>query len=333
VLITIVQEDDSVRGVELSGPDGAKLIVDCDACVMAQDKLLDADTFKAINESCIVFDGKIVVDTSFKTNDSLVYSAGPAAKYSRKYFAEASPLSSFNSKELGRLLADSLLCALDPLAPKAPPPETPLKCCQPKIVSAILPTGLAYLHVHGPRPIDSPLKNTKVLATTADSPTHLFELVLDEYGTVASLTCAVVGPILDATNLIKLFGLHEKYLNRLSSRFQEGLIKDFFGFFRDSWTVAIFHDRFHEFISNLYANVKDSSSIDLVNFESGVQELAKLSLESEGETDTQKRGELLSACRALVDVPATGRLIKDRLMDFLTYNSYLLPNYARPGMW
>lgn len=46
VLITILQEDDSVRGVELSGPDGAKLMVDCDACVMAQDKLLDADTFK-----------------------------------------------------------------------------------------------------------------------------------------------------------------------------------------------------------------------------------------------------------------------------------------------
>lgn len=41
-----------------------------------------------------------------------------------------------------------------------------------------------------------------------------------------------------------LYGKHEKLLNNLLMRFDLGLIKDFFSYFREPWVYAIFHDRF-----------------------------------------------------------------------------------------
>lgn len=43
----------------------------------------------AINESCLVYDGKLVVDSSFNTNDPRIRAAGPLTKYGRKYYAES----------------------------------------------------------------------------------------------------------------------------------------------------------------------------------------------------------------------------------------------------
>lgn len=43
----------------------------------------------AINESCLVFDGKLVVDADFHTNDPRVRAAGPLTKYQRRYHAES----------------------------------------------------------------------------------------------------------------------------------------------------------------------------------------------------------------------------------------------------
>jgi hypothetical protein len=51
----------------------------------------------------------------------------------------------------------------------------------------------------------------------------------------------------DVDNWVTLFGLNEKYLNSLVARFDEGLIKDFYSYFREPWAMAVFHDRFGDF--------------------------------------------------------------------------------------
>ena len=48
---------------------------------------------------------------------------------------------------------------------------------------------------------------------------------------------------------------------------------------------------------------------------------------------TQDEETLRKEARAQIDLPATSKLIRDRLLDFLTFNAYHLPMYARPGMW
>ena len=68
----------------------------------------------AINESCLVFDGKLVINSKFCTNDENIRAAGPLTKYARRYYCENWTHSNFNSKEIGSKLADSMLELFDP---------------------------------------------------------------------------------------------------------------------------------------------------------------------------------------------------------------------------
>lgn len=57
--------------------------------------------FLAINCSCLVFDGRLVIDASFHTNDPSIRAAGPLTKYKRIYHADKWTHANFNSKEIG----------------------------------------------------------------------------------------------------------------------------------------------------------------------------------------------------------------------------------------
>lgn len=75
---------------------------------------MDYETFKAINDACLVFDGRLVIDTKFRTNDVSIRAAGPLTKYSRRYCVDEWTHSNFNSKEIGFELAASMLNLFDP---------------------------------------------------------------------------------------------------------------------------------------------------------------------------------------------------------------------------
>lgn len=94
---------------------------------------------------------------------------------------------------------------------------------------------------------------------------------VDPRGYVYSFT--YLGPRdIPTQNLACLYGRHEKYFNRLVSRFDEKVIPDFisyvylfsllyslstnslmslFRFFQETWALVMFHDRFPTFVSNL----------------------------------------------------------------------------------
>lgn len=54
----------------------------------------------AINCACLVYDGKLVVDSKFHTNNASIRAAGPLTKYKRVYYAKSTH-ENFNSKEIG----------------------------------------------------------------------------------------------------------------------------------------------------------------------------------------------------------------------------------------
>ena len=54
----------------------------------------------AINQSHLVYDGHLVIDNDFHTNDSCIIAAGKMTKYKRSYFVDNWSNTCFNQKNL-----------------------------------------------------------------------------------------------------------------------------------------------------------------------------------------------------------------------------------------
>ncbi|KAK3268481.1 hypothetical protein CYMTET_23019 [Cymbomonas tetramitiformis] len=81
---------------------GADIVITCDA------PDVDPDIFRSLNSNSIVYDGRLVVDNEFRTNDPDIYGAGSLCKFSRK-FGKCPNMEYFNALEVGRQLASSIV--------------------------------------------------------------------------------------------------------------------------------------------------------------------------------------------------------------------------------
>ncbi|EDO37268.1 predicted protein [Nematostella vectensis] len=316
------------------------LRVDCQAFFCFQEKRVDFQAFKAINDSCLVFDGRLVVDANFRTNDPFIRAAGPLTKYQRRYHAESWSHANFNSREVGDELARSMLALFDPTLEgfmPGPVSEEEDKLVplykKPKMVSAVLPGGYHYLHVGKPGlniPLDSlmvqPEYGRELLtgnAKEAESGPGYFRLHVNQYRSVETITC-YSKKSLDTTNLKCLYGIHERYLNNLLQRFDEGLIQDFYSFFQESWCLAVFHDRFNDFREEIRELLVNKPSDDVLSLEEKVRKMIDEDL-------VLSKDQRRNLSDNYVSSPAK-KAIEQRLLSFLSYNGYHLPMYAKPGM-
>ena len=127
------------------------------------------------------------------------------------------------------------------------------------------------------------------------------------------LACLAAPARMPVGNLLALPGLHEQVLNNLAARYREGLIPDFFAFFAMAWATAVFHDRFRDFLDEITSGVLSNPAVDLAEFHKAVA----------GATADP------AGAAAALAVPGGNTLVHEKLMDFLTYNAYHLPMYAR----
>ncbi|XP_054677587.1 cilia- and flagella-associated protein 61 isoform X1 [Grus americana] len=226
----------------------------CSAFFSFAYRTVDYETFKAINDACLVFDGRLVIDAEFRTNDVSIRAAGPLTKYSRRYYVDEWTHSNFNSKEIGLELAASMLNLFDPTPqPSSKPPECtdrliPMyKGC--KIKGGVLPGGYNYLHISKPEiPIRFDLElalcdHGMEIITGEARHGNYFRMHINKYSMVDSITCFSKEPF-PVSNYICLYGQHERLLNDLCYRWNEGQITDLYSYFREPWSMAIYHDRF-----------------------------------------------------------------------------------------
>ncbi|XP_037076850.1 cilia- and flagella-associated protein 61-like [Pollicipes pollicipes] len=66
-------------------------------------------TFKALNDASLVFDGRLVIDHQFSTNDASIRAVGTMTKYSRRYYADSFDHFEYNSRDVGHALGTQLL--------------------------------------------------------------------------------------------------------------------------------------------------------------------------------------------------------------------------------
>ena len=138
--------DGAVRQVE----ERCNLLVACDT------PDINPNLFQCINGSGLVYDGRLVVDSRFRTNDPRILAAGTIAKFSRRV-AQRTLLEHFNSAEVGQHLASSLVGFLsgDLAVPVEPP-----KMMVPKAVGCSLPGNRFFVYAGVPEAIKKPVAAT-----------------------------------------------------------------------------------------------------------------------------------------------------------------------------
>ncbi|NXK92481.1 CFA61 protein, partial [Formicarius rufipectus] len=225
-------------------------------------RTVDYETFKAVNDACLVFDGRLVIDAKFCTNDVSIRAAGPLTKFSRRYYRDEWTHSNFNSKEVGFELATSMLSLFDPTPqPHSKPPEVPdglipmYRGC--KVQGGILPGGHNYLHISKPAlptHLDVELAQCDhgmEIVTGEAGCGNYFRMHFNQYGMVDSITCFSKEPF-PVSNYLCLYGQHERLLNDLCYRWRDGQITDLYSYFREPWSMAIYHDRFIDLQKELH---------------------------------------------------------------------------------
>ncbi|XP_062323305.1 cilia- and flagella-associated protein 61 [Osmerus eperlanus] len=317
---------------------GDPLLLRCSVFLNLSSKGVDYSAFKAINDACLVYDGHLVIDSTFHTNDSSIRAAGPLTKFARRYHADQWSHSHFSSREVGQELAGALLPLFDPtLEPATNPPAdldrlTPMYQ-QAKVQGGKLPGRYNYLHVTKP-PLQLPATGPSTgqpqgreILTGRTETGNYFLLRLNQYDVVETLTCLSQKPI-PVSNFLCLYGKHQLLLNRLCSRYDEGLVHDLYSYFRENWCLAIYHDRFTDFEQEMRqimesTKVKDNNSV-VESIPHFIQRLMNKTLD-----DSEDPMLILKKAFAESGGLAT---LKTSTLNFLRYNTNHLTMYAQPGV-
>ncbi|XP_078086620.1 cilia- and flagella-associated protein 61 [Mustelus asterias] len=314
--------------------DSQPLSLKCSAFFNFHKKKVDLDAFKAINKACLVFDGKLVIDSTFHTNDITIRAAGSLTKYSRRYYADQSSHQNFNAKEIGFQLAALMLHLFDPTLEEMTKPPAELDKLLPtytgcKIKGCVLPGGYHYLHISKPgivsckEMLKSRPEYGREIITGSWETGNYFEIHLNQYSMVASITCLSLKP-LPVSNYICLYGQHERLLNNLCSRFDEGLITDLYSYLAEPWCLCIYHDRFMDFKSEVRQKVESNRANVIEPIEELVRQIADGELLVPGNTKTFLEEQFQQ--------DGYQTLIERSLLSYLSYNRYHLPMFAWPGI-
>ncbi|XP_077075581.1 cilia- and flagella-associated protein 61 [Siphateles boraxobius] len=325
------QHTDPVTSVSFT-TDGPTLRLECAVFFSFSCKTVDCDAFKAINDACLVFDGRLVVDNTFHTNDPSIYAAGPLTKYSRRYHADQWSDSCFNSKEVGQSLASVLLPLCDPtLERPADPPSDEEQLIalytQAKIQGGRLPGGYNYVHVAKPtsRGHETPsAEKGRDMVTGCTETGNYFHLHLSQHDVVESITCLSKNA-LPVSNLLCLYRKHQLLLNHLCSRYHEGLVHDMYSYFKENWCLALYHDRFADFEQEV-RQIMDSAKLEGESGSVSIQEALQKIVEDKAESDQ------LTGLSEVFQRSEAYSALRKSVLDYLRYNRYHLTMYARPGL-
>jgi len=302
--------------------------------------------FQAINESGIVYDGRLVVDERMRTSDPNIFAGGDLTKFSRK-LRKPWPHTLHNPHEVARHLAACVLEVVESQEADdaqtigrvkdagslefTPPdqrgaPATAPQFTAPRAVSARLPGGLNHTRITCPKGKGLAQDSCTQLKTgpTNEDVDRFSMLVLDSFGRSVDFTY-IGTECIEMKNFARLIGLQEAYLNSCHSAHNRELIQDWVAFFRGEWAHALYHDRFCSLVESLRGVLAtDQGAAEIL------ETLSRCIREGKDET-------AITGLRAQAVGPvgeglmaSTKKLIETTTMEFLQRNKNVLPEYHLP---
>ncbi|KAL9644464.1 hypothetical protein ABK040_016591 [Willaertia magna] len=259
------------NSTEDGGKKNTKLLeVPCTLLINCHTKDVDDGILSTVNRQSLVFDGRLIVDTHFRTTDPNIFSAGPMAKFSRR-FGESKMMEAFNSSEVGAKLAHSVLHTLGVNLEEEYIPNKIPQFTKNGSVRCVLPGEVKFF-----RTMTISFDPEQCIKLTTDYllPNQQFQLdeeiivkkfrytsiYVNKQTNNIECICYLGQENIEEGNLASLVGLPVSYFKDLTLRYKEGLIEDFISFFRENWIMAILSHKFLSFKNDLKKRLLDAST-------------------------------------------------------------------------
>ena len=324
VKIEVEVVSNSVGAAVFEDLSNGEVSVETKAFVNCTSRSVDSRLFRVLDGAGLVFDGRLVVDSNFQTNDPNIFSGGAICKFSRQYGLGVYH-EHLNGNEVGPMVAGSMLnsCFLgangETLQKDATLPEFTRGA---SISVSLFGDKVYYTHaataaIFSDEFIDEVPESRKFITLSRKHSRYvgqLTQIVTDGFGVIISAMAA--GPKkVNALKLESLIGLHVSYLGDLPDRCRANVVGCLTEDFLNTTRGEVFvHDRFHEMRRILRQDVRESVDEALAALTPGVS----------GKSDTPE------AEKERVARNAAMRAVFQHILGFVQTQSYDVPAHVIP---
>ena len=302
--------------------------IGCKVMITAGYRDVDIDVFNALHNNSLVYNGRLIVDSNFQTNDPSIFAGGSLCAFSGKYqaFAAGKPLNMhhYNGREIGLRMTTHLLDIHYPMIASMEQSSI----TEDMILSFNLPVGsggviapnLYYYYIRSPLAVPSDTQPCLVCNNlNAELKGTYIKFTFNELGLIDSVLYWGSEKVV-LQSLWCLVGLHEGYLNRLRSRHDKKSIPNVAEFLSENWAIALYHDWFADFTLRLKKEIQNTEELQSL--------LGKVSEQVLGGKKFAKAD--VEDVVTKVDAK-TVKYIEDATVDYLRANQNHLPMYYVPG--
>ncbi|XP_044753207.1 cilia- and flagella-associated protein 61-like isoform X2 [Coccinella septempunctata] len=339
----VISDDNKITHIEIYSKSTSRKLK-CKFVFLYAEKSISYKTYQAIYKAGLVFDGKLVIDSNFCTNDPYIFAAGSLTQYSKKYHADHMSHRYYNAHEVGSTIGRQFRNMLIPESlrkfERGSSRHLPKQIGslprfhEPIVEHCLLPGGVFYLNVtapgrHIPVEIEMTSDDYGQLLVTGDYE-HLerqgyFRLHINRLNTVETISCLSKQP-LDVENLVSLWGKNVTVLNDLLVRFEMGVINDFFEFFKEPWLCGIVYDKFPQLLDEvreLFLNEEVEDDKTMVEIVTEYFETNKWGILTE-----RQNYEISCILRDSTVINE----IEEKVLEYIQKNRIHLPMFAYPSL-
>ena len=329
-------EKNSLSSIVFQSPEEEK-IIPCKILVTAGRVDVDMEIFYAIHNNGLVFNGRVIVNNQFLTTDSNIYAAGSLCEFSQQ-FKHLAPgrclrMDRYNGREIGAKLSRSVLSMIEIEGLKGLFEDTKNEMhyfYMPRGKGGVLPGDFFYYFLLSPKysepkeirnkPKNRPdvVSNTFQVDAEGHTTGHYIKFTFSNMGLVESVTYLSKEQI-EVQSLWRFVGLSETYLNKLSDRFNSKLLPDVAEFLSENWAMALYHDKFAEFSSDIKIELKENIK--------EIIDKAKIMVDA-GQELTR---ETFKKYKEMIPRDAK-RMIQERTLKYIKSHLNHLPMYYVPGV-
>lgn len=175
----------------------------------------------------------------------------------------------YNGREMGSRLARSVFDIYDSQANQEGMEEELPSFYLPQGHGGILPGEIIYYHIKSTNPLTikqgTPEQKNRsdLTCDNLDAETgkgHFIKFTFNSIGLIDSVTYIGTEEIV-LQSLWSFVGLHENYLNSLTSRYEQGIIPNVTEFLSENWAIALYHEWFGDFCLRMRQSVQHMADI------------------------------------------------------------------------